>query len=272
MAHRALQEWVEQSVHKEIGEAVAKIYRESRAEGGPWPQLSLRMMFAVYLKLKMGKYYAILYVQRLQYAMILPGTQTHMKLLNSSSGHWQVMMTSLQCWPSCPSDSRPSVATFVRDSRGLAPGSQSNQKSIENMAPPQEIETERLHPNQLDQFWDRLFLHLLKLPSCAPSPLPPAKSGMAHRPTKGPPGSLSENRAPTSSPKSTGQSSCSLLNLPLSWPLLQDMWRSAGFGDAFEGPVDVANRVAELLMLRQGAWEPTRHMEIHGFPQGASRS
>ena len=33
---------------------------------------------------------------------------------------------------------------------------------------------------------------------------------------------------------------------------LQDMWRSAGFGDAFEGPVDVANRVAELLMLRQG--------------------
>lgn len=33
---------------------------------------------------------------------------------------------------------------------------------------------------------------------------------------------------------------------------LKDMWRSAGFGDAFEGPVDVANRVAELLMLRQG--------------------
>ena len=28
------QEWVEQPVHKEIGEAVAKIYRESRAEGG----------------------------------------------------------------------------------------------------------------------------------------------------------------------------------------------------------------------------------------------
>ena len=27
------QEWVEQPVHKEIGEAVAKLYRESRAEG-----------------------------------------------------------------------------------------------------------------------------------------------------------------------------------------------------------------------------------------------
>ena len=40
----------------------------------------------------------------------------------------------------------------------------------------------------------------------------------------------------------------------------QDMWRSAGFGEAFEGPVDVANRVAELLMLRQGAshnWQVT---------------
>ena len=33
---------------------------------------------------------------------------------------------------------------------------------------------------------------------------------------------------------------------------LQDMWRGANFSDAFEGPVDVANRVAELLMLRQG--------------------
>jgi len=30
------------------------------------------------------------------------------------------------------------------------------------------------------------------------------------------------------------------------------MWRGANFSDAFEGPVDVANRVAELLMLRQG--------------------
>ena len=33
---------------------------------------------------------------------------------------------------------------------------------------------------------------------------------------------------------------------------LKDMWRGANFSDAFEGPVDVANRVAELLMLRQG--------------------
>ena len=32
----------------------------------------------------------------------------------------------------------------------------------------------------------------------------------------------------------------------------EDQWRASGFTDAFEGPVDVANRVAELLMLRQG--------------------
>ena len=30
------------------------------------------------------------------------------------------------------------------------------------------------------------------------------------------------------------------------------MWNKAGFTEAFEGPVDVANRVAELLMLRMG--------------------
>ena len=48
---------------------------------------------------------------------------------------------------------------------------------------------------------------------------------------------------------------------------LQDMWRSAGFGDAFEGPVDVANRVAELLMLRQG-WrvEPGRGNDLGVLP------
>ena len=34
------QEWVEQPVHKEIGEAVAQIYRESRAEGGAFRLLS----------------------------------------------------------------------------------------------------------------------------------------------------------------------------------------------------------------------------------------
>eukprot|EP00931_Biecheleriopsis_adriatica_P011932 TRINITY_DN113022_c0_g1_i1.p1 TRINITY_DN113022_c0_g1~~TRINITY_DN113022_c0_g1_i1.p1 ORF type:complete len:222 (+),score=41.54 TRINITY_DN113022_c0_g1_i1:66-731(+) len=33
---------------------------------------------------------------------------------------------------------------------------------------------------------------------------------------------------------------------------LKDMWKSAGFDEAFEGPVDVANRAAELLMLRMG--------------------
>ena len=42
------QEWVEQPVHKEIGEAVAQIYRESRAEGGAFA--------SSYLKWKMGKY------------------------------------------------------------------------------------------------------------------------------------------------------------------------------------------------------------------------
>ena len=47
---------------------------------------------------------------------------------------------------------------------------------------------------------------------------------------------------------------------------LQDMWRSAGFGDAFEGPVDVANRVAELLMLRQGWRGGTRALKrLGGF-------
>ena len=30
------------------------------------------------------------------------------------------------------------------------------------------------------------------------------------------------------------------------------MWSKAGFTEAFEGPVDVANRVAELLMLKMG--------------------
>jgi len=33
---------------------------------------------------------------------------------------------------------------------------------------------------------------------------------------------------------------------------LKDMWSKAGFTEAFEGPVDVANRVAELLMLKMG--------------------
>ena len=33
------------------------------------------------------------------------------------------------------------------------------------------------------------------------------------------------------------------------------MWNSAKFTEAFEGPVDVANRVAELLMLRMGSLE-----------------
>jgi len=33
---------------------------------------------------------------------------------------------------------------------------------------------------------------------------------------------------------------------------LKDTWGSAGFREAFEGPVDVANRAAEFLMLRQG--------------------
>mmetsp|Transcript_99115 Transcript_99115/g.309149 ORF Transcript_99115/g.309149 Transcript_99115/m.309149 type:complete len:192 (-) Transcript_99115:45-620(-) len=33
---------------------------------------------------------------------------------------------------------------------------------------------------------------------------------------------------------------------------LKDMWSGAGFLEAFEGPVDVANRAAELLMLRLG--------------------
>mmetsp|Transcript_4081 Transcript_4081/g.11821 ORF Transcript_4081/g.11821 Transcript_4081/m.11821 type:complete len:206 (-) Transcript_4081:207-824(-) len=33
---------------------------------------------------------------------------------------------------------------------------------------------------------------------------------------------------------------------------LKDIWRQAGFLESFEGPIDVANRCAELLMLRQG--------------------
>eukprot|EP00930_Biecheleria_cincta_P000867 TRINITY_DN10205_c0_g1_i1.p1 TRINITY_DN10205_c0_g1~~TRINITY_DN10205_c0_g1_i1.p1 ORF type:complete len:252 (+),score=28.71 TRINITY_DN10205_c0_g1_i1:46-801(+) len=33
---------------------------------------------------------------------------------------------------------------------------------------------------------------------------------------------------------------------------LKDAWRPSGFDEAFEGPVDVANRAAELLMLRMG--------------------
>lgn len=33
---------------------------------------------------------------------------------------------------------------------------------------------------------------------------------------------------------------------------LKDAWRLSGFDEAFEGPVDVANRAAELLMLRMG--------------------
>ena len=37
------QEWVEQPVHKEIGEAVAQIYRESRAEGGAFCLLLSQM-------------------------------------------------------------------------------------------------------------------------------------------------------------------------------------------------------------------------------------
>jgi len=33
---------------------------------------------------------------------------------------------------------------------------------------------------------------------------------------------------------------------------LKDTWGDAGFREAFEGPVDVANRAAEFLMLREG--------------------
>merc|ERR1719226_104670 len=33
---------------------------------------------------------------------------------------------------------------------------------------------------------------------------------------------------------------------------LKDMWKGAGFDEAFEGPVDVANRAAEFLMLKIG--------------------
>jgi len=33
---------------------------------------------------------------------------------------------------------------------------------------------------------------------------------------------------------------------------LKEMWVDAGFREAFEGPVDVANRAAEFLMLRTG--------------------
>ena len=33
---------------------------------------------------------------------------------------------------------------------------------------------------------------------------------------------------------------------------LKDIWRQEGFLESFEGPIDVANRCAELLMLRQG--------------------
>lgn len=33
---------------------------------------------------------------------------------------------------------------------------------------------------------------------------------------------------------------------------LKEMWGPAGFSEAFEGPIEIANRVAELLMLRQG--------------------
>ena len=47
---------------------------------------------------------------------------------------------------------------------------------------------------------------------------------------------------------------CHLLMSKMVWGLvlLQDMWSKAGFTEAFEGPVDVANRVAELLMLKMG--------------------
>lgn len=33
---------------------------------------------------------------------------------------------------------------------------------------------------------------------------------------------------------------------------LKDMWSAAGFDESFEGPVDIANRAAEFLMLHQG--------------------
>lgn len=33
---------------------------------------------------------------------------------------------------------------------------------------------------------------------------------------------------------------------------LKDMWSKAGFTEAFEGPVDIANRAAEFIMLRLG--------------------
>ena len=60
---------------------------------------------------------------------------------------------------------------------------------------------------------------------------------------------------------------------------LKDLWRAEGFTDAFEGPVDVANRVAELLMLRQGlstsfftfVWQAARYGATAAAIQTCSR-
>jgi len=47
---------------------------------------------------------------------------------------------------------------------------------------------------------------------------------------------------------------------------LKKVWRTARFDEAFEGPVEIANRAAELLMLRAGyeVWSGGRsHTELH---------
>lgn len=47
---------------------------------------------------------------------------------------------------------------------------------------------------------------------------------------------------------------------------LKEVWGTARFDEAFEGPVEIANRAAELLMLRAGheVWSGGRsHTELH---------